>query len=85
MNSTEEASLYHRLAQVEARLAKLEAYLARELPEIPWQVLVAAVAALVPGGRIVSVNPAMDQLPSRTLNFWTVGGRLDHFESHRRR
>lgn len=85
MKASENDLLHQRLAQLEERLARLEAYVARELPEVPWFVLAAAVADVLPGGRIVSVNPAMDQLSSRSLNFWTVGGRLDQFESHRRR
>lgn len=75
--------ILQRIADLEARLARLEAHIAAELPEVPWAVLAAAVAAVIPGGRIVAVNRAMEQLPSRTLNFWTVGGRLDQFESHR--
>ncbi len=85
MSIPSDTPLEQRLAQLEARLARLEAHIAAELPEVPWQVIAAAVAAVVPGGRIVSVNPAMDKLTSRTLNFWTVGGRLEQFESHRRR
>ena len=74
--------LLARIAALEARLAHLEGRLDDELPEIPWHVITAAVAAAVPNARIIGVQRLPDSLPYTPMNFWNMGGRFDHFKSH---
>lgn len=78
-------ALLDRIAQLEARLSALESRLDLELPEVPWHVIAAAVAAILPDAKITAINRAADTLTMSPLNFWAMGGRLEHFESHRLR
>jgi hypothetical protein len=77
------ARMQRRIDELEARLARLEGRLDTELPEIPWHVVTAAVAAALPHGHILSIKPVRERVFHSSLNFWSVGGRFDHFESHR--
>jgi hypothetical protein len=71
---------------LEKRLAELEARFELENPFIPWHVICAAVAAVVPDGRIVGIARLAETHPEVLIqNLWSVGGRLDLFSSHRLR
>lgn len=74
------------IAALEARIAALEARLNDELPEVPWFVIAAAVAAVVPNTRIIEIAEVIEGRASATLqNLWCVGGRLELLGSHRLR
>lgn len=75
--------LLEKIAALEKRVAHLEARLAVDLPEIPWHVLAAAVAAVIPDGRLVSATATFDRVSFAPSNLWGIGGRLEQFESHR--
>ncbi|TVR45653.1 MAG: hypothetical protein EA425_17900 [Puniceicoccaceae bacterium] len=76
--------LAERIQELEARLARLEHRLDDDLPEVPWHVIVAAVAAVLPNARILGVTQPGGTSVQRThLSFWSFGGRLDHFGTHR--
>ena len=66
--------------QVEALLLRLDI----DLPEIPWTVICAAVAAVMPDSRITGISWVSEsQTETMIQNLWSVGGRLDLFSSHR--
>jgi hypothetical protein len=71
---------------LEARIAALEARLNDELPEVPWFVIAAAVAAVVPNARIIEIAAVIEGRATATLqNIWCVGGRLELLGSHKLR
>lgn len=82
--------LIHKMTTMESRIAALEgrtpsASIAPAVStnddEIPWNVIVAAVAAVLPGAfRIESIEL---YLPAPTINWWGLEGRIEHFNSHR--
>jgi len=77
-------TLEARVRELEERIAWLEQHIESELPEVPWDVITAAVAAVFPNSRILSARPSDSpaKLPRATINFWSLGGRLNHFQSH---
>lgn len=77
------AELLAKIDALEKKVQHLEQRLADELPEVPWHVLAAAVAAVVPDGRLVSAKRVAEAPPFAPFNFWGIGGRLEQFESHR--
>lgn len=77
------SDLLAKIEALEKRVVHLEQRLADELPEVPWHVLAAAVAAVDPDCKIVSAKRASESLPFAPFNFWGIGGRLEQFESHR--
>ena len=65
-----------RFAALEERLARLEFELEALRDEIlPWHVICAAVAAVMPDVRVVRVHPIRDE-------GWKSVGRLRHLTSH---
>lgn len=65
-----------RLSALEERLARLEFELDSLRAEIlPWHVICAAVAAVMPDVRVVRVHPVRDES-------WKAVGRLRHLTSH---
>jgi hypothetical protein len=79
-------ALEERVLTLEKCLAELELRFELENPYVPWHVLAAAVAAVVPDGRIVGVARLAETHPEVLIqNLWSVGGRLDIFSSHRLR
>ena len=62
-----------RIAELEQRLQSMEA------ESVPWHVIAAAVAAVVPDARIVSNA----EVPSQRL--WETSGRLRNVSSHQLR
>lgn len=77
------ARLQERVGTLEKELAELKFRFELENPDIPWHVLAAAVAAVIPNGRIMGVIPGEKFADIITQNLWSVGGRLDLFSSHR--
>jgi hypothetical protein len=77
------ARLQERVDSLEEKLADLQFRFELENPHIPWHVLAAAVAAVVPNGRITGVIPGEKFADILTQSLWSVGGRLDLFSSHR--
>ncbi|MCX7713032.1 MAG: hypothetical protein N2035_05130 [Chthoniobacterales bacterium] len=74
-----------RVQQLENELNSLRKRLDFELPEVPWAVICAAVAAVLPDVEIKSISRILpDSHPEIIVqNLWSVGGRLDLFTSHR--
>lgn len=82
--------LVHKMTTMEARIAALEGPTrsASAAPagrpkddDIPWNVIAAAVAAVLPGTfRIKSVEL---HIPVPSINWWGMEGRTHIFNSHR--
>lgn len=82
--------LVGKMLSMEARIAALEGRPrgASVVPtahspdeEIPWNVIAAAVATMLPGPfRIASVQLV---IPPPSINWWGIQGRIEHFNSHR--
>lgn len=80
----ETAALRARVEALEKRLAELEERFEIEHPYIPWMVIAAAVAAVLPDARITGIELIAETQPQMLIqNLWSVGGRLDLFSSHR--
>ena len=65
-----------RFARLEARIAELELMCEAAQMGIPWHVICAAVATVLPNVRIVSVAPA----PGRDK--WSTNALLRNLNSH---
>lgn len=78
-------ALEQRVQVLEKELTSLRQRLDFELPEVPWAVICAAVAAVLPDAEIRSISRILpDSHPEIIVqNLWSVGGRLDLFTSHR--
>ena len=82
--STDPAALQARITQLDKRLNELEYRFELENPSIPWTVIAAAVAAVVPNAEIIGIDHIAENQPQVLIqNLWSVGGRLDLFSSHR--
>lgn len=77
------AKMQERIGTLEKQLADLQYRFELEHPNIPWHVLAAAVAAVLPNARITGIIPGEKFADILTQNLWSVGGRLDLFSSHR--
>jgi hypothetical protein len=62
------ASAEERMQALEARIARLEQQCADAQLDIPWHVICAAVAAVMPDVRIVRVTHAQSSSPDRWRN-----------------
>ena len=71
------SQLEERLAQLEERLAYLEGLCEASQIEIPWHVICAAVAAVIPDGRVVRVSPVTSR------DEWRISGLMKNLHSHR--
>lgn len=72
-----------RIAALESRTPGASVVPAAHAPdeEIPWTVIAAAVATLLPGAfRIAAVEL---HIPMPSTNWWGMEGRTEHFNSHR--
>jgi hypothetical protein len=78
--STPSQSSGDSLEQLKSRLAEMELRLeSMQSDAIPWHVIVAAVAAVMPGARVVRVAPASSQ------SLWHASGLLRNISSHQLR
>ena len=78
------STLQARIDTLEKRLAELEYRFELEHPTIPWTVITAAVAAVLPNAEIIGIDYIAESQPQVLIqNLWSVGGRLDLFSSHR--
>jgi hypothetical protein len=78
------SALLGRIEALEKRLQELEFRFELENPTIPWTVITAAVAAVLPTAAIMGIEQIAETQPQVLIqNLWSVGGRLDLFSSHR--
>lgn len=78
------STLQSRIDALEKRLAELEYRFELENPTIPWTVITAAVATILPDAEIIGIDFIAESHPQVLIqNLWSVGGRLDLFSSHR--
>jgi hypothetical protein len=78
MNPSPSPTSYEdRLLALEARIAELERQCAVAQLDIPWHVICAAVAAVMPNVRIIRVAPA-----SPVRDGWHTSALLRNLNSH---
>lgn len=76
-NSPSHTSSEDRLLALEARIEELEQQCAMAQLDIPWHVICAAVAAVMPDVRVIRVAPV-----APTRNKWQTSGLLRNLNSH---
>jgi hypothetical protein len=76
-NTPSPTSLEDRMLALEARIAELEKQCEVAQLNIPWHVICAAVAAVMPHVRVVRVAPV-----SQIRNQWRTSALLRNINSH---
>jgi len=85
MNPMNPESLLAKIAELESRLRVMEDWVVPH-DSIPWSVICAAVAAVMPNAKIIDVQPLTTQTSQMVLqNLWSFGGRMSLLASHRLR